>query len=150
MTKLEMDTSELKKLVEKINAAPETLREAKRKAFQQAAPQIKQALDAQIGGTGKVQSWQAAFVGSKGGYAAVRPKAKTFAENSKGGPTKYAVGYVTNAIENGHRFPRSGKTRSSGIVFGRYYYQKTQRYAEKIAQQSVEQIVEALQQHLEG
>lgn len=150
MTGIRVNADELKGLIDKLDAAPEVIRDAKRKAFEQAAPQIKQALDEQIGGTGKVRRWQGAYVGGKGGYAAVRPKAKTYAEDSRGYPTRYAVGYVTNAINSGHRFPRRGKTKSSGLVFGKYFYQNTQRYAEQIAQKAVDQAAETLRQHLEG
>lgn len=150
MIEIKVDASELKELINKLDAAPAVIQEARRTAFEQAAPRMKQALDERIGGTGKVQSWQDYFVGSKGGYAAVRPKAKTYAKDSKGKTTKYAVGYVTNAIENGHRFPRTGKSQLSGIVFGRYFYMNTQRYAEKIAQEAAEQAAETLRQHLEG
>lgn len=145
-----MDTKELKALSARLEGAPEALREAKRTAFETAAPRMKAALDARIGGAGKVQSWQAPFVGTRGGYAAVRPRGKTYAEDSRGRRTKYAVGHVTQAIESGHSFPRTGKTKSSGMVFGRYFYRSARLDAEKIAEEAVRQAAETVTRYLEG
>lgn len=148
MKGIQVNADELKELIERLDAAPDTVKQVKRQAFERAAPQIKQALHERIGGTGKVKEWQDSYVGSKGGYAAVRPKAKTYAENNQGMPTKYAVGYVTNAIENGHRLTRKGKVPL--LVFGKYFYKNTQRTAEQIARNEVKQAAEALRQELEG
>lgn len=164
MQEIRIDKSELERLISKLDAAPEMLRAAKQKAFAAAAPKLKQAVDAQIGGTGKVRSWQGQFVGSKGGYAAVRPKAKTYIETkgkrpSRGGPKKYAVGYVTNAINSGHRFPDpSGKARrykariKSGQmnVPGRQFYEAAEAQVSHVAQEAGEQIIRDLMDHLEG
>ena len=48
-------------------------------------------------------------MGSGGGYVAVRPKAETYQTTKSG--KRYAVGYITNAIESGHRHggPRGGE-----------------------------------------
>ena len=73
-----IDTSELKRLAEKMAQSPDILKKAKRQAFQSAAPRLNALVDTQIGGSGKVRSWQGAYVGSGGGYAAVRPKKETY------------------------------------------------------------------------
>lgn len=159
MQEAKLDKSELERLVEKLKKSPEIIRQAKRQAFQQAAPQLKQLVDTEIGGTGKVQRWQESYVGSLGGYAAARPKAKTYAEDSRGRKTKYQVGYVTNAITSGHRFPSpSGKDKryrpriESGRqnVPGRHFYEAAQTKAESVAQKAAEQVVDTLIKHLEG
>ena len=49
-----------------------------------------------IGGQGYVANVQDQYVGSGGGYAAVRAKAKTYLHGD-------AAGYITNALENGHK-----------------------------------------------
>lgn len=66
----------------------------------------------EIGGTGKVQGWQERYIGSYNGYMAVRAKADTYQVTKSG--NRYAVGYITNAIENGHdpRPPR-GQERAN-------------------------------------
>lgn len=157
MQEARIDKSELERLVAKLERSPTVLKEAKRQAFEAAAPKLKAAVQTEIGGTGKVKSWQEGYVGSKGGYAAARPKAETWTERTKKTGKRYAVGYVTNAINSGHRFPspsgrkgyrpdiRSGAMR----VRGREFYQRAQAQAEGVAQEAAEQILDALRKNLE-
>lgn len=157
MIEASIDSRDIDRLVEKLTKSLNIIREAKRKAFEEAAPQLKQAVDTAIGGTGKVRSWQAQYVGSKGGFAAVRPKAKTFTEiNGRG--KRYAVGAVTNAIDSGHRFPApSGRDKhyrpriKSGrqSVAGRQFYQQAEAQVPEIAQLAAQKVVDALVEHLE-
>ena len=158
MQEIQIDKSELERLISKLDAAPGVLREAKKKAIAVTAPKLKQTVDAKIGGTGKVQGWQGQFVGTKGGYAAVRPKAKTYTDPTKKGK-RYAVGYVTNAINSGHRFPSpSGKVKrykpriKSGRmnVPGKKFYEAVGAQVPHIAQEAGEQIIQELMNHLEG
>lgn len=150
-----LDATQLDALIAKLERSPEVILQAKRQAFETAAPKLKQTVDTEIGGTGKVRSWQATYVGSGGGYAAVRPKAKTYTETKK----RYAVGYVTNAINSGHRFPTpTGKNKryrariNSGRqkVAGRHFYEAAQAQVPQIAQEAAQQVVSALMVHLEG
>lgn len=150
-----IDKSQLDKLVSKLDGSPEAISRAKRKAFEAAAPKLKRVVDAEIGGTGKVQSWQEARVGSMGGYAAVRPKTKRYTSQKK----RYAVGYVTNAINSGHNFPRpSGKNkryrariRSGQMkVPGKFFYQAAQDNVPQIAREAADEVVQALMNHMEG
>lgn len=159
MQEAHIDHSELERLVEKLAKSPQVIVQAKRQAFKAAAPKLKAVIDAQIGGSGKVRSWQGAYMGSKGGYAAVRPKAKTYTKPTKKWGYKYAVGYVTNAINSGHSWPtpssgnrltgyRAGS--KSGWVEGKGFYEAAQGQAEQVAQEAAGQIVQALIDHLEG
>ena len=159
MLEVQLDTRELDELVKKLDKSPETIREARRKAMESAAPKLLQLVRTVISGAGKVQRWQDSFVGSKGGYAAARPKAKTFAEDNRGKATRYQVGAVTNAINAGHRFPStSGKDRGyrprirSGQqrVPGRHFYEAAQAKVPQVAQEAVQQMADALISHLEG
>lgn len=158
MQKARIDHSELDQLVEKLTKAPRVLKEAKREAFETAAPRLLSAVQYEIGGSGKVRSWQEKYVGSKGGYAAARPKKETWTEATKKKGNRYAVGYVTNAINNGHRFPapsgRAGykpKILNGGMtVPGKHFYQRAQAQAGQVAQDAADQIVQALIDHLEG
>lgn len=155
---VKVDSSALTALTERLELAPKVMKEAKRQAFEAAAPKLKAAVQAEIGGTGKVKSWQEGYVGSKGGYAAARPKAETWTERTKKTGKRYAVGYVTNAINSGHRFPspsgrkgyrpdiRSGAMR----VRGREFYQRAQAKAEDVAREAAKQILNALKESLEG
>ena len=112
-----------------------------------------------IGGTGKVSGWQAPHMGSGGGYVAVRPRSKTHQTTKNG--RRYAVGYITNAIEGGHRTggqrpgpkaqgykyrPRFNKA----AVPGRWFYEKTRGTAERILRDSTEDLQETIVDGLEG
>lgn len=158
MQEARIDHSQLDRLAEKLAEAPEIITRAKREAIEAAAPKLKALVDEAIGGSGKVRSWQGTYVGSKGGYAAVRPRKETYLETkgrqrgARAGPKRYAVGYVTNAINQGHRPPRNtaGYYTSSRRVPGKQFYQRAQAEAEQVAQETGEQIVQALMDHLEG
>ena len=65
-----IDYSEVARLVEKLTKAPQVLKEAKRQAFEAAAPRLLSAVQFEIGGSGRVRSWQEKYVGSKGGVSA--------------------------------------------------------------------------------
>ena len=158
MTEIQLKADGFDSLTRKLEKSPKVIAEAKRQAFAEAAPQMKRIVDVAIGGTGKVQSWQEQYVGSAGGYAAVRPLAKTFTEvNGKG--KRYAVGHVTNAVNSGHNFPtpsgknaryrpriRSGRQK----VAGRYFYQMAQDQVPQIAEKVLRRVEETLQEHFEG
>lgn len=145
MQELYIDSSEVDRLVRKFLEAPNVIKEAKGQAIEMLAPKLKDAVDREIGGSGKVQSWQEKCVGSKRGYAAVRPRAQTWTEKTKKKGNIYAVGYVTNAINSGHLSPRSSKQ-----IAGKHFYQRAQAQAGQVAQEAADQIVQALIDHLEG
>ena len=158
MIEVTVDASEVKRLADLLERSPAVIKSAKKEAIAEAASKMKAIVDQEIGGTGKVKSWQGRYVGSKGLYAAVRPKAKTFAENRKGQPTRYAVGYVTNAINSGHRFPspsgrkgykpriKSGKMNVSGKLF----YQRASIRLGEIAEDAATSVCLAVTSHLTG
>ena len=159
MQEAHIDHSQMERLVERLEQSPQVLKKAKRQAFEAAALKLQAAVQAEIGGSGKVRNWQGAYVGSKGGYAAARPKAETYTKPTKKWGYKYAVGYVTNAINSGHSWPtpssgsrlkgyRAGS--KSGWVEGKGFYEAAQARAELVAQEVGEQIVQALIDHLEG
>lgn len=153
-----VSASAISDLIKRLEKSPKVIQEAKRQAFQTAAPKLKALVQAEIGGSGKVQRWQEGYVGSKGGYAAARPLADTFIETKgkqkgfRAGPKKYAVGYVTNAINSGHRAPRDkwGYRTSSRVVAGKQFYQRAQARSGQVAQEAANQIVQALTDHLGG
>lgn len=151
-----IDATALKELEEKLAESPEIIKAAKRRAFEAAAPKLKNAVDSAIGGSGKVQSWQGSRVGSKGGYAAVSPRAKTYVE-TKSGKT-YSVGQITNAIDKGHAIRRQSgrnakyrpRVQVGFRVPGKQFYAAARQQVDAIAQQAVAQVGEELTKHLEG
>ncbi|WP_370781969.1 hypothetical protein [Eubacterium ventriosum] len=110
---------------------------------------LKREVDSSISGSlndnnGLVKSWQEARAGSGGGYAAISAKRNTFHNG-------YAVGYITNALENGHRIRpprRQSKYYRSRVkqarVEGRSFYQKSVSNAISKAIDMTRQMVDEL------
>lgn len=151
MQEIHIDHSELERLVGKLEKSPQILQEARRKAMEAAAPKLLSAVRTETGGSGKVRGWQGQYIGSRGGYAAVRPKAKTYTEATKGGK-RYAVGYVTNAVNSGHKYPRNkqGYRSRAGSVPGKQFYQRAEAQLPQVAQEAAQQVVQALTYYLGG
>lgn len=145
----------LKHLAAAFDELDEALPEARRQMYEEIGAAVLSRVRANIGGSGKVQGWQDAFVGSKGGYAAVRPKGETY-ETTPGGKARYAVGYITNAIENGHRqesgwyVPALGKKLFRDRAEGKHFYAAAQREAEQLAYQAAERFAADIRRELEG
>ena len=151
MLEVNIEASEVTRLAKLLEQSPAVIETAKREAIAAAAPKMKAIVDQEISGSGKVRGWQGQYVGSKGLYAAVRPRAKTYTEATKGGK-RYAVGYVTNAINSGHRFPstKMGYRSHAGTVPGRQFYQRAQEQGTTVARQAAQEIVDALAEHFGG
>ena len=135
---------ELEILARQLGSSCETLQEVRRSALDKAGDKLLRAVRGRIGGTGKVQSWQERHMGSGGGYTAVRPAAKTY---DRAGD---AVGYVTNAIEGGHRV-RTGRGPSRARmqrVPGKWMYRGTD--PTQIAAEARDEIAREMIKSLEG
>lgn len=134
---------DLETIARQLEGSVPRLREVRRRCLEEAGEEALAAVQGKIGGSGKVQDWQTVYLGSRGGYAAVRARAGTYTDT---GRTLYAVGYVTNAIENGHRVrPASGTAKRSrpsrasmSFVPGRHMYLTTP--VGQIAQRAAERI----------
>ena len=125
-----VEVMDLKKLDKDLSELLDRLPEERRRLHEELADMAKDEVDRQIGarlrGGDRVKEWQDKFVGINGGYAAVRAKADTYS----GKNVKYAVGYITNAIESGHNIRTArGKAKKASEsrakaswVPGRYFY----------------------------
>lgn len=138
---------ELEIIARKLESSCEQLRQIRRQALDEAGDKLLGAVRGKIGGTGKVQSWQQKHLGSGGGYVAVRPAAKTYDRSGN------AVGYVTNAIEGGHKqspgryVPALGKKLTAQRVPGKWMYRSTN--PAQIAAAARDQIQRGMQDVLE-
>lgn len=97
---------------------------------------------------GKIRSWQGKFPGSGGGYAAVRAIP---GKNDDG----YAYGYITNALENGHRVRRSYRlgyvSKSRRFTVEGYFFYDSSRYMLEIwSKKGAEELAEWVKDVLEG
>lgn len=127
--------------------------ELKRAAFEDLGPEILAEVQEEIGGTGKVQDWQEYRVGSRGGYVAVRPMAETYTDDSG----RYAVGYITNAINTGHcvskaaGFDKVGhhKVTKTGFVPGKHFYETAAEQSEALIRRAVGRLEQNMKELIE-
>ena len=149
-----VDTSGLDRLVESWDKLLQRFPEEKRSALDRMGRELLQRVRREIGGSGKVAGWQAPHMGSGGGYVAVRAKADTYQTTKSG--KRYAVGYVTNAIEGGHRHggPRGGKgyrpRYRKAAVPGKWFYQAVRQDVDEMGQEEVDALMELIVRGLEG
>ena len=132
--------------------------ELQRELHTELADELKRALDGSISSavndsSGHVRSWQEKHVGSKGGYAAVRPAKGTL---SRGGKS-YRIAAVTEYLERGHKPRRpSGADDNyrprlkNAYVDGRHFYSKTYNKIERTAISRAERLVNTIAERLEG
>ena len=147
---------EIQFFADRLDRARELLPDIRRQALKAAGDELLSAVRGRIGGTGKVQRWQEMQMGSGGGYTAIRAKAKTYQVAKSGQRT--AVGYITNAIESGHRVrrPASGskryRYRGRGVltVPGKRMYAATAGDADRIAARTARDVEKRLTAALEG
>ena len=149
-----VDTSGLDQLMERWDALLNQFPAAKRQLLARIGPEMLARVRQEIGGTGKVAGWQALYQGSGGGYAAVRPRRDTWQTTKSG--RRYAVGYITNAIEGGHRHgnPRGGAGYRPRVhvaaVPGRWFYDAVRQELPDMAEADVRALTELIVDGLEG
>lgn len=126
----------------------------KRAALEAMGTELLQQVRGEIGGTGKVAGWQAHHIGSGSGYVAVRAKANTYQATKSG--KRYAVGYITNAFEGGHKIRKhqGGKGYRPRIkvaaVPGRWAYDAVRRQLAGMSQEDVDALMTLITDGLEG
>lgn len=149
-----VDTSGLDQLMERWDALLKQFPAAKRQLLARIGAEMLARVRQEIGGTGKVAGWQALYQGSGGGYAAVRPRRDTWQTTKSG--RRYAVGYITNAIEGGHRVagPRGGAGYRPRVhvaaVPGRWFYDAVRQELPDMAEADVRALTELIVDGLEG
>lgn len=148
ISELEKFNSDLDKLLKEVPSARRELHERIAKmAGNEVNKEIAQA--GFKGGGEKLRNWQEVHVGSKGGYAAVRPTSASSGSDSPGA--------ITNYNESGHKIRTpSGKSKNYRpkikvpYVEGRHFYQNARRTAEKEAIEIAEDFADKLAEKLEG
>lgn len=112
--------------------APTEIRNAAAGVLQEIGQELLSTVRQRIGGTGRIANAQETQLGSGKGYAAARAKAKTDIDG-------YAAGYVTNALEGGHRqtpgryVPAVGRQLKRERVPGEYMYAYTRDHEAQAA-----------------
>ncbi len=153
-----VDTTELDAILASWGALLRDFPGMKRKMLERLAAEILTEVQAEIPGTGTVRSWQERYIGTRNGYVAVRPKADTF-KVTKGGK-RYAVGYVTNAIDGGHKHRKPSQVKKAGYTYhprinvaavpGLHFYDKVRRRLEGMSQDELKELAAQVAAGLEG
>lgn len=89
---------------------------------------------------GRVAGWQRKYVGSGGGYAAVRAEDTSSGENSPGA--------ITNYLESGHAI--SSRRSDAGRVSGRHFYLSTRMTIGYVVEAEAVDLANELAALLEG
>lgn len=157
-TGVSLDATALDRILASWDRLLETFPDKKRALLESLGVQLLEDVRGHIGGTGTVQDWQERYIGSKNGYVAVRPKADTYKVTAGG--KRYAVGHVTNAIENGHKHRRPSQTRRPGYrykarinvpaVAGKHFYAQTRSQLNSLAKSQVAALAGEIVRGLEG
>lgn len=147
-----IDLSALDELDRRFEQALQEIPGARRELHKRIADVLEREVKSQIGASGfsdggaKLEDWQKSYVGTGGGYAAVRPKGS--ADGVEIGPN--GPGAITNYNEGGHRVrPASGnakrpqKGRAKKIyVEGQHYYAQVNSRAEALVIDEAETYME--------
>ena len=130
----------------------------KRELLEELGRSLLEDVRGEIGGSGTVQGWQERYIGSKNGYTAIRAKAKTY--KATAGGKQYAVGYVTNAIEGGHKHRRPSAQRRDGYRYRprinvpavpcKHFYAAVRSTLGNVGQQEVQALAAEIARRLEG
>ena len=157
----EVDFSEFRRVFENLEGVKDQIPEIKKEMLDQLGGEMLSVVRRNIGGEGKVKSWQEYYIGSRHGYSAVRPKADTYLHTKGVYQTtendKFAVGHVTNAIETGHRI-RSPSGQATGRyrprihqprIPGRYFYRSSQSAVDRLAENGAKDLAEKIARKIE-
>ena len=156
--RVSVDSSDLDRLLASWEALLQDYPGMKRELLEKLGTQLLADVRGKIGGSGTVQSWQGRYLGSKNGYVAIRPKADTYKVTSGG--KRYAVGYVTNAIENGHKHRRPSQVKRAGYRYrarinvaavpGKHFYASVRENLGSMGQQEIQALAAEIARRLEG
>lgn len=140
-----------KTIDELLEQAPKRRRQLHEKIGEAVLGQVREEISVSIHDShGTVAGWQQSFVGSKGGYVAVRPAGGISGDHSPGA--------ITNYLNNGHKIRRpktlTGKYYRSRVklpyVDGRHFYQSAAVQSEAAAIREAEAFADELVQMLGG
>lgn len=139
-----IDTTEVAKLSDALESVLKELPEMRKKVHEEIGADILKIVRKNIGGSindahGKIRGWQEDYIGSRGGYAAVRPIGGK-------GPKGYddSPGAITNYLESGHA------ARDGGRTYGRYFYRGSTSEAERVGEKRADALAEEIAKKLEG
>lgn len=152
----EIEIRGMKELLKGLDELCKKSPEIKRELHTAAAERLKETVDREIIASGvndshgKIRGWQAKFVGSGGGYAAVRPQSDGYGDmigqlkkaRAQTGPN--SPGAITNYLENGHRIRTPFADYSGKRVKGYHFYQRASESADREMKEVAEEYADKL------
>lgn len=147
----EIDLSEMQKFIDGLeNFTKRDVRKLFREEHESARDEMLRLVRGELPGSRRVAGWQEKYVGSGGGYAAIRPEIGIH----KG----YAKGHITNAIENGHLVRSRVSPKSHGYhrytgrfrVEGLGFYAKARSNLKEVGQKHAKSLESKIKNGLES
>lgn len=147
-------TDDLGALLQRMQKATEAFPAEQRALHEKLAEWLQREVRDSIHGTindarGRISGYQGKYVGSRGGYAAVRP--------ISGGRGTDSPGAITNYLENGHRIrrPRGLSRRYKprirrAYVDGRHFYRLSKQSAARELERAAERLAQDTARKLRG
>lgn len=119
-----IEKSDFRNLYAKIAEVEQAIPTVRRELHERLGEIAKRTVDAKIDASlndqhDKVKNWQRVFIGSKGGYSAVR--ATSEAVDGLDASGKNSAGAITNYLESGHSYKND-----TGYVSGRHFYRQAE------------------------
>lgn len=147
---------EIEMMADRFRSAGNAVKTARAEALMEAGKELLASVNAKIGGTGRIQGVQDAHLGSGRGYVAVRAMAGEFVDEPRN--NRYAAGYVTNSLENGHEIRTPSESsrryvdrRKGAAVRGKHMYREAKEAdADRIAAEVAQKISDAATNALNG
>lgn len=131
---------ELEILIDRLKEADEKFPALRREVIEDIGKKALAAVTGHLGDSDKIAKWQDVHIGSRGGYAAIRPKARTWDKYHR------AAGAVTTAVEYGHK-PGYHQTQP---VPGKFFYRAAEPEVTALSEQASARLAEKLHDILEG
>lgn len=147
----EIDLSEMQKFIDGLqNFTKRDVRKLFREEHESARDEMLRLVRGELPESRKVAGWQEKYVGSGGGYAAIRPEI--------GSHEGYAKGHITNAIENGHLVRARASQKSHGYhrytgrfrVEGLGFYKNARSAMKSVAQEHAKSLEDKIKNGLES
>lgn len=157
----ELDYTKLDLVFDRILSAEKRLPEVRAAFLERAGTELENVVRGNVSSRisdnrGKVAGWQERHIGSRYGYAAVRARRSTLAEQDEANRGS-TPGAITNYLENGHKIrPPGGSAKryrpkiKVARVSGRYFYRASRASLDALAASGAQELAKSIAKELIG